>query len=283
MLHARGFCGRDNAAALLLGEEEQLLFHCVTGLRHVVLFRWESFRPLSRGCVRDLLMAMGMGLAGGGGGGAGHRLPRTVAMACIGRASSFWKRGWTSLQDSSVSGYASGVPADNDQQSYLESLITTNLLPDMRRFDGGGGGPQRELFAYLDALLASPFEPATAADDLQRRRHLAAMSASFLSLLVGEFTGGNSSARYNLPVEFHRQCHHSFENRENGSGSGNDNGAAGGSNREKSGLDAALHSSMTALSSLVGYILNNADTGAQDELLLELGRSVMDVTCDALL
>ena len=40
---------------------------------------------------------------------------------------------------------------------------------------------------------------------------------------------------------------------------------------------------MTALSSLVGYILNNADTGAQDELLLELGRSVMDVTCDALL
>ena len=40
---------------------------------------------------------------------------------------------------------------------------------------------------------------------------------------------------------------------------------------------------MTALSSLVGYILNDADTGAQDESLLELGRSVVDVTCDALL
>ncbi|KAL7538850.1 hypothetical protein ACHAXR_011286 [Thalassiosira sp. AJA248-18] len=283
-------------AAALSMEEEQLLFHCATGLRHVVLFRWESFQPSFRCCVRDLLLAIGLGVTDGGvvaaknnnnGSNGGnstmmHYLPRTVTMACLSCASSFWKRGWTAQQSSSSNDPAA-VQKD-DQQSYLESLITNNLWPGMQRFHGEVEA--QELFGYLNSRLASPFEqqqqPPTSTEQpqLQQRQYTAAMSASFLSLLVGEFTGGNSSARYNLPVEFHRLCHHLFE-------SGSDDGAVS-VNCKKSGLDATLNLSMTALSSLVGYILNNtasSPTGGsavQDESLLELGSCVIDVTCDVL-
>mgnify|MGYP000393600722 CR=1 FL=1 len=287
----------------LSGEEEQLLFHCATGLRHVVLFRWDAFQPSFTSCIRDFLLAVGLGLSSNAGITAAsnahntgtqmhYQLPRTVTLACLSCVSSFWKRGWTETSgDDSLS---SSVHKD-EQQSYLESLITNNLLPGIQRFQGGES--QQQLFSYLSSLLASPFESQSttvqqqmpslesqskAADQQQllplpQRQYTAAMSASFLSLLVGEFTGGNSSARYNLPLEFHRLCHHLFE-------SGSDDGAIS-VNYKKSGLDSTLHISMTSLSSLVGYILNNTSStisAVQDESLLELGSCIIDVTCDVL-
>ncbi|KAL9179867.1 hypothetical protein ACHAXT_007837 [Thalassiosira profunda] len=273
VLHGRGFVGANGtAAAPLSGEEEQLLFHCATGLRHVMLFRWENYQPSFRACVRDLLLAVGLGLSRGGvaanGGAQTQHLPRTVTMACLSCASSFWKRGWTGTS----SDESAGVQKD-EQQSYLESLITNTLLPGMQRFPGDEA---EELFGYVNSLLAAPFEQpaAEAAHLLAQRQYAAAMSASFLSLLVGEFTGGNSSARYNLPIEFHRLCHHLFE-------SGSDDSAVS-VNCKKSGLDATLNSSMTALSSLVGYILSSSSTAVQDESLLDLGSCIIDVTCDVL-
>ena len=106
------------------------------------------------------------------------------------------------------------------------------------------------------------------------------MSISFLSLLLGEFAGGNaSSARYNLPLEFHRLCHHNFE-----SGSDDDVICV---NCTKSGLDATLHLSMTKLSCFVGHVINQQSHNpnhvvAVDEPLLELGSGIIDLTCDAL-
>ena len=44
LLTNHGFLGAAdsaNNASPLSGDEEQLLFHCVTGVRHVMLFRWE--------------------------------------------------------------------------------------------------------------------------------------------------------------------------------------------------------------------------------------------------
>ena len=72
-------------------------------------------------------------------------------------------------------------------------------------------------------------------------QHATAMSATFLSLLLGEFAGGaSSSARYSLPLEFHRLCRHLLER-----GSDKDIVRV---NCKRSGLKAVLHSSMTALS-----------------------------------
>ena len=197
VLNVRGlFVGTNNnneaaAASPLSGEEEQLLFHCVTGLRHVVLFRWESFQPSFRSCVRDLMMAAGLGLANANGSNDGtgaspgvgasvQHLPRTVSMACLSCASSFWKRGWT--QTSAVD---ASVSETDNQQTYLESLIANSLLPGMQRFRDG---QELLLFGYMNSLLASPFEQlppptaAAAAVNLQQRQYTAAMSAAFLSL-----------------------------------------------------------------------------------------------------
>lgn len=250
VLHGHGFFGGANSSVttLLTPDEEQLLFHCVTGLRQVILFRWDEYGTL-RDVVRDLMFMLGLGIGG--------VLPRTVAMACLSCAASFYKRGWTD-----------GAPVVNgdEHQDYLNRLIS-EMLPNLKRFHAGEEG-RCELFQYLNAVMTAPFS-----DYSSQQMHASAMSASFLSLLVGEFSGGNSSSQYNLPLEFHRTCHQVFEN-----------GVAG----SKSGLDSTLELSMTSLSALVGYILNTAANittpmpALSDESFLEMGSAIIAVTFDVI-
>ena len=280
VLHGRGFLrdprAKDAAVAAgasLSGEEEELLFHCAAGVRHVTLRRWDACRPSFRSSLRDFLLAVGLGILPGIAADDNRRhLPRTVAMACLNGAASFWKRGWTEPPRQPEDG--SSVPAmQEDPQAYLESLLQ-NLLPGMQRFphhkdsEGGMGASQELLFGYLDSLLAAPFQPPapTATQQQQQQQHSATMAASFLSLLVGEF--GGSGGGYHLPAEYHRACHRVFEN-------GPENGDPGSS---RSGLDAALHVVMTALSSLVGHILGDV-AALRAAALPGLGFAVVDVTC----
>eukprot|EP00804_Cyclotella_cryptica_P023894 CCRYP_010038-RB/>CCRYP_010038-RB protein AED:0.02 eAED:0.02 QI:286/1/1/1/0.5/0.42/7/2478/1240 len=255
MLHGHGFVGSTDGTVTttttsLSPDEETLLFHCVTGVRQVMLLRWDEYGTL-RDVVRDVMLLLGLG-----GGGV---LPRTVAMACLSCAASFWKRGW--------GGDALAAVAGEEQQAYLARLIC-ELVPNLKRFSAGEEG-RCELFQYLNAVMIAPF-----GDMSKTQMHASAMSASFLSLLVGEFSGGNSSSRYNLPLEFHRTCHQVFEN-----------GVAG----NKSGLDSTLESSMTSLSALVGYILttagNNVTTpmpALSDGSFLEMGSAIIAVTFDVI-
>jgi len=269
LLTNHGFLGASDSAnnpTPLSGDEEQLLFHCVTGVRHVMLFRWEYFQPSFRSCVRDCLLAIGLGCYSAG----SVALPRTFTMACLSSAASFWKRAWTT----GASNDTSTQVQQDSQQNYLESLMTTNLMPSMQRFNSTDG---QELFSYLNSLLVSPFEQSLQPMELMRRQHTGAMAASFLSLLVGEFTGGNSSARYNLPIEFHRLCHQVFEN-------GNEEDAVS-ANGCKSGLDTTLQLSMGALSSFVGFMLNtdnNNNEAINNESLLDMGTSTVSLTFDVL-
>ena len=46
----------------LSSDEEQLLFHCVTGLRHVILYKWEEYTTSFKTTVRNMLLAVGLGL-----------------------------------------------------------------------------------------------------------------------------------------------------------------------------------------------------------------------------
>ena len=55
-------------------ENEELLFHCITGCRQALLQKWtRSFRDL-RNIVRDYLMELGI---------RGNQLPRSVRLACF--------------------------------------------------------------------------------------------------------------------------------------------------------------------------------------------------------
>ncbi len=267
LLTNHGFLGATDPAttnpAPLSGDEEQLLFHCITGVRHVMLFRWEYFQPSFRSCVRDCLLAIGLGYCNVG----SAALPRTFTMACLSSAASFWKRSWTA----GPSNGASTQVQQDSQQNYLESLITTNLMPSMQRFNTTDS---QDLFSYLNSLMVSPFEQSLQPVELMRRQYTGAMAASFLSLLVGEFTGGNSSARYNLPIEFHRLCHQVFEN-------GNEE-ATVGANGSKSGLDTTLQLSMGALSSFVGFMLNPENNTSNNESLLDMGTTTVNLTFDVL-
>lgn len=281
VLNNHGFVGGSTTASVvpaptpLSGDEEQLLFHCATGLRHVILFRWDMFIPSFRDCVRDFLLSVGLGglyTSSESNGTLMSSLPRTVSMACLSCAASMWKRGWVNTNSTTIS------PTD-DGQAYLESMMAISLLPSMKRFlvsndVGAGGAGQQDLFAYLNATISSSFNGSS--NQLQRQQYRSAMAASFLSLLVGEFTGGNSSARYNLPLEFHRLCHQVFE-------SGNEDAtlSLGVANERRSGLDKTLDLAMSSLSSLVGYILSES-SATTDEFLLEMGSSIINVALDVL-
>ena len=50
------------------------------------------------------------------------------------------------------------------------------------------------LFSYVNSRLALPFSSAEGAATSAMSRHTATMSASFLSLLLGEFAGGSTSS-----------------------------------------------------------------------------------------
>ena len=276
LLTNHGFLGGSDSTAAtandnptkLSGDEEQLLFHCVTGVRHVMLFRWEYFQPSFRSCVRDCLLAIGLGCYKRASATGSVALPRTFTLACLSSAASFWKREWTV---GAASNDTTRVQQQDSQQNYWESLMTTNLMPSMQRCNGTDG-----LFTYLNSLLISPFEQSLQPMELMSRQYTGTMAASFLSLLVGEFTGGNSSARYNLPTEFHRLCHQVFEN-------GNEE--AGVSASSKSGLDATLLLSMSALSSFVSFMLNTESSNNEainNEALLDLGISTVSLTFDVL-
>ena len=228
----------DTATTSIVNEEE-LLFHCVTGVRTVLLLRWDVNVGL-REVIRDLMLQLGTGLYG--------ILPRTVAMACLSCASAFYKRGWKDV---------TSTPTVGDQAAYLVGMIDN--LTRVVHFPNEDN--KASLFAYLNRLMVAPF-----GENSVQAQYSCAMASAFLSLLVGEFSGGNSSSRYNLPLEFHRSHHQFFEN----------DGA-------KSGLDSTLDLSMMSLSNLVGYILNNTNGASLDEeSFLEMSSSLISLSLDVI-
>ena len=161
----------SNNMTPLSADEEQLLFHCITGLRHVTLYKWDEYNGTYKEILRDLMLSIGLLVSGT----TTKLLPRTVSMACLATSASFWKRGWSTLGTTNNSGSNNNDNhenittqnknnTDDQQQLYLTSLISS-LHPSMQRFQGGGpsgggGGDisiQQELFGYLNTLLVLPF------------------------------------------------------------------------------------------------------------------------------
>lgn len=156
-------------------QTEELLFHCITGFRHVLLTKWNTFSTAFRGAVRDYFLRLG-GVT---------NFSRTIRMASYNASATFWKRQW---QDEKVVNIQQQRP---EEHALLETLKSRQQHLQITPLAG-----KSELFAYLEEGLGQPGPQMLEA-------------ATFLSILLGEFAG-KSASNYNMPLEFHRRVHMEF-------------------------------------------------------------------------
>ena len=161
-------------------DTEELLFHCITGCRHVVLAKWNTFSDSFRKVVRDYFMALG--------GKDQASMSRTIRLAYYNASVSFWKRQWN---ETATNASSSAPPLRAEEKSILESIVAQQHQLQMTQFNTKG-----DLFHYLDGIIVQPSAMSSA--------------ASYLAILVGEFAG-KSASNYNMPLEFHKQAHANFE------------------------------------------------------------------------
>lgn len=164
--------------------EEELLFHCITGVRHVLLTKWNSFSPSFLGAVRDYFMALGSLFDG-----MEQRLSRPTRLACYNASASFWKRQWR--DDDTKSSQNNAQPSSPEEQSLLKSIrARQQQIPPFQT--------KADLFQYLESLITN-----------HKPGPLMFSGTTFLGILVGEFAG-KSASNYNMPLEFHRKAHMKF-------------------------------------------------------------------------
>ena len=159
-------------------QDEELIFHCLTGCRQVVLWKWQHFSPLFLRYLRDYLLVLGCSLASS----------RTLRLACFTAASAFWKRGW----NEQVQSEHAALPLSDQEKVLVEQMTRTLQVPTIQS--------KQDLFKYVEQIMStSP-------------PHIVE-GASFLQTLVSEFAG-RSAVHYRLPLEFHREAHRGFESRD---------------------------------------------------------------------
>lgn len=167
--------------------DETLLFHCITGCRHVILHRWNHYSTSFRIMIRDFFMYFGKHTS------SKSNYSRAIQIACYTTTVSFWKRDWHSLIEKDPSISTQQQEVDHPKEQAIIQAIKQNY----------GQHPPissiAELFSFLESLL-------TATNEKSDR------SAAILMIgaLVGEFAG-KSAVSYRLPIEFHKQAHSSFE------------------------------------------------------------------------
>jgi hypothetical protein len=227
-------------------QHQELLFHCITGCRHVILSRWKSFGVPFRQSVRDYFMVLGCtSRRDNPSGGSKNSSPfsRTICLAFFNCSASFWKRQWNESRSKAES------VTNSHSNPQAEHAIMDNIhrqknqqssIPDLQ--------DKAALFQYLNMLMSTP-GPSMA------------VSANYLVVLVGEFAG-KSASNYNMPLEFHKRAHNSFE---------------------KDGwLDRVLQISMNALSQVVGLLNASADSPIDIVSHEELAVSVVQLTTDVI-
>ena len=186
----------SSSSSSLSNDNEELLFHCITGCRQVVLYQWNALSPPFKRSVRDFFMILGHDQR--------EAFSRPIRLASYNASASIWKRQWNEMEtvattstittntshlSSSVQQPVTLPPTQQQQQQQQQLIDSMNQflsLPSLQT--------KRDLFGYLDQLVeVSP-----------------AIAASFLDVLVGEFSG-TSSSNYRMPLEFHKRAHACFE------------------------------------------------------------------------
>ena len=233
------------ASGIAAAEGEEILFHCATGWRRVLLRGWESeYRPEFRTCVRDWALSVGLGLTKGG----SVPLPKTASKAFLGLAAGAWKRGWNDPPDGGKP--ASDSKGNTEAQNHLVNLMMNGPIHSVHR-----PVDSSQLFQMLEALLTKGLG-GQSCEQADMRASVA--SADFLSILLGEFsgTGQGGFGGYRQPLSFHTQVLSAFE---------------GGA------LDEVLRIGMAALGAAVQIFQGGV---SQDAGLVQLTSSVIELTCD---
>ena len=147
-------------------DDELLMFHCITGVRHVVLHGWRRFSSVFTEGLRDWMMLLGHSFgvsnnSNNNNNGAANNQSRTLRVACYTTSVAFWKRSWLELTATTATASAGSVekqqhlPPDAQQQSLLEAMqqtpllftIPTNSLPFL--------SSPMTLFQYLEQSILS--------------------------------------------------------------------------------------------------------------------------------
>ena len=256
-------------------DDELLMFHCITGVRHVVLHGWRRFSSVFTQGLRDWMMLLGHSFGASGSSSSGnHSQSRTLRVACYTTSVAFWKRSWLELTANVVSDVdqQQQLPPDAQQQSLLGAMqqapllvaISSNSLPFL--------SSPLALFQYLEqsilpASLSSMAVPSSPANS--QEASLTVPCTLYLQAFVEEFAGTKSAVTYQLPLEFHRQTRQSFERNNNSTG----------------GLYSCLHLAMKALSVVLPRIQQQQQplsSPPEQEQLLATAQGMMQIVCDCL-
>lgn len=224
-------------------QQNELLFHSILGFRHVVLYRWNQFHPDFRSTFRDFILCLGLGHES-----IVNPLPKSVANACLSCSAAFWKRCW---RNDHISNDAQLSAEENHLLQLLVSHpISLKLIPN---------NDTMALFGHIESIIVQSLSSSSVANtSISALLHRATMSTSFLSCLIGEFSGGNTAAAYNCSLEFHRLSHVAFEEK---------------------GLQMCLKISIFGLSSIISQL---SSVGGMNGNLLHLAVGTVNLTIDVL-
>eukprot|EP00429_Kryptoperidinium_foliaceum_P001827 CAMPEP_0176016426 /NCGR_PEP_ID=MMETSP0120_2-20121206/7842_1 /TAXON_ID=160619 /ORGANISM="Kryptoperidinium foliaceum, Strain CCMP 1326" /LENGTH=166 /DNA_ID=CAMNT_0017349417 /DNA_START=69 /DNA_END=565 /DNA_ORIENTATION=- len=90
-------CILESSTSTTNPQDEELLFHCITGCRQVLLMKWKTLASVWKRGVRDYLWGLGM---------HSHASSRTIRMAYFNASASCWKRGWVEDMNAHLQGKA---------------------------------------------------------------------------------------------------------------------------------------------------------------------------------
>lgn len=309
------------SSSILTPQVEELLFHCITGCRHVILSKWNNFSIPFKRSVRDYFMILGINsklmstpAAAAGGTTATTTtttqpiFSKTIRSALYNASASFWKREWNDDEHQQAT-MTKTVPPSPEEQSLMENILSAlsslQLIPSTVI---GNNNPQHhhqqqqvmissksDLFTYLDVLLSYPSMSPESLSSLSGNGNgngsnnanttyalvAAEAAASYLNIFIGEFAG-KSSSNYNMPLEFHKRAHATFEasaTTTTTTAQQQQQGGGGG------WLDRTLQISMKALSQVVSVMTSTANQQQQQQPpspLNDLALSVVQLTVDVI-
>lgn len=176
-------------------------------------------------------------------------MSRFLRLAFFNASASFWKRHWN--EEGEATNTTPGTISPQEQVLVDNILLTQQRLglsvPDLSN--------KMDLFLYLDSAMSSSSDI-----DASGRTMDMAASSSFMSILLGEFAG-KSASNYNMPLEFHKQAHRTFE--------------------KEGWLNRSLQMSMAALSHTVNR-LNSSGNGLDATDVESLALTVVQLTIDVI-
>jgi hypothetical protein len=210
--------------------KEELLFHCITGVRHVFLTQWNRYSEDFKATIRDFLfLHLGDSHAHNAHAHAqesGNK--KMLQMACYTASVAFWKRSWIMTTKEVLvvqSQSQTSASFKHEEWKAQEQAIMQQIGTSIPRLHN-----KEELFSHLQSRLAISNNNG---NEMQT-------TCLYLSALVGEFSGKSSVPPYRLPMEFHKKSHKCFEEEEH--------------------LLHCLELEMEALASIVNNVHNHTNT-----------------------